>query len=272
MKNKLVSVNLTTFNRAHLLPRCLKSIINQSYKNIEIIIVDDCSKDNSADVIKVFQKKYPHIKYFRHNQNKGNAYARNTAFEKSSGYYIAFIDDDDEWIDCDKIMKQVNIFKNDTSNKIGMVCSSVKIYNDKTNFKNKLIRKPKDIFKNILSGNGLIYSPTVMIKREIMKRGGGFDTKLPRGIDSDFFRMCIVKFNYSVYFMKEITTAVHEYGPRITDKKKKESLKKILYANLYILKKYHKYILVYPSMLIKRLKHIVFALLKIMFFKDKNKQ
>lgn len=56
MKNKLVSVNLTTFNRAHLLPRCLKSIINQSYKNIEIIIVDDCSKDNTADVIKVFQK------------------------------------------------------------------------------------------------------------------------------------------------------------------------------------------------------------------------
>lgn len=181
------------------------------------------------------------------------------------------MDDDDEWIDCDKIMKQVNIFKNDTSNKIGIVCSSVKIYNDKTNFKNKLIRKPENIFKHILSNNGLIYSPTVMTKREIMKKIGGFDAKLPRGIDSDFYRMCIVKFKFNVCFMRDITAAIYEYGSmRISDRKNKDSLEKVIYANLYILKKYYKYFLMYPSALIKRLKNIIIAQLKIIFLKDKN--
>ena len=93
--NKLVSVNITTFNRAHLLPRCLDSILTQSYKNLEIIIVDDCSTDYTEEVVKKYQAKDSRIKYFKHEKNMGNAHARNTALKNCSGFYVAFMDDDD---------------------------------------------------------------------------------------------------------------------------------------------------------------------------------
>ena len=98
-KESLVSVNITTFNRSDNLIRCIDSVLKQDYQNIEIIIVDDCSTDNTYDVVKNYQRKDRRIKYFRHQKNKGNAHARNTAFEKCNGVYVAFLDDDDEWIE-----------------------------------------------------------------------------------------------------------------------------------------------------------------------------
>src|SRR6056297_2055943 len=108
----LVSVNLTTYNRAHLLHRAIKSVLNQAYKNLEIIIVDDGSDDNTYEVLENLGKNDNRINYIKHAKNRGNAAARNTALKNSSGEYIAFMDDDDEWIDPHKIEKQISIFLN----------------------------------------------------------------------------------------------------------------------------------------------------------------
>ena len=83
--DKLVSVNITTYNREKLLPRCLESVLSQSYEKIEIIIVDDCSSDNTSRVIEEYQKKDCRIKYIRHETNKKLATARNTAWQNSKG-------------------------------------------------------------------------------------------------------------------------------------------------------------------------------------------
>ena len=69
MKNYLVSCILTTFNRCHLLKRSLDSIINQTYRNLEILVIDDCSSDNTKKIIKSYNDK--RIKYIRHLSNKG---------------------------------------------------------------------------------------------------------------------------------------------------------------------------------------------------------
>lgn len=98
MKNNLVSVCITTYNRKEIFPLTLNSVIKQNYKDIEIIVVDDCSNDGTQDLIENEILKLDHrIKYIRHNKNKGLAAARNTAIFSADGKYFTFCDDDDLW-------------------------------------------------------------------------------------------------------------------------------------------------------------------------------
>ena len=262
----LVSVNVTTYNRAHLLPRCLDGILSQSYDNLEVVIVDDFSQDNTAEVIHEYQKNDDRIIYFKHDANMGNAYARNTALENCTGCYVAFMDDDDEWIDKDKITKQVKIFENSRDKKLGIICSSVRIFCDQNNFTDKITRKPKNLISHILSTNGIIYSPTVMTRRDIMIEVGCFDTNLSRGIDSDFYRNCIVRYGYDVFFMTDVTTGIHEYGTsRMTLGKSVETIKYHIDAQLYKYKKYPGQMKEYPrasSVVNKTISHHYLQLLR----------
>jgi glycosyltransferase involved in cell wall biosynthesis len=257
---KQVSINITTYNRAKLLPRCLKSVLNQSYKNLEIIIIDDCSTDNTDEVVKWYQKKNKYIKYFKNSKNRGNAFSRNLALKKSSGYYVAFMDDDDEWIDKEKIEKQVKIFKD--NDKLGIICSSVRLFSDKNSFIDKIILKPKNLNTVMLKGN-IIYSPTVMTKRKIMNELGGFDENLPRGVDSDFCRRCILNYNYKVFFMRDITTNIHQYGrDRMTNIDSLKNIHKSFIAHKIFLKKFWFKLLFNPRALISRIYQVLFLILK----------
>ncbi len=87
-----ISVIVTTYNRANLLHRCLDSIVNQTFKDYEIIVVNDCSSDQTEDII----KKYEGLRYFVHLENKGVCAAKNTGLNNIRGEWFAFVDDDDE--------------------------------------------------------------------------------------------------------------------------------------------------------------------------------
>jgi glycosyltransferase involved in cell wall biosynthesis len=95
---KKVSVIIPTFNRAEFLNRAVKSIIDQEYKNLEILIVDDRSNDDTEAVVKDLIGRYPHIKYCVNRRSKGPSGARNTGIIESSGEYLAFLDSDDVWL------------------------------------------------------------------------------------------------------------------------------------------------------------------------------
>ena len=229
--SELISINLTTYNRSELLSRAIKSVLIQSYKVWELIIVDDGSTDNTISILKNFTKQNRRIKVIRHASNQGNAAARNTALAESRGKYVAFLDDDDEWIDGDKLKKQLKILRASPDTKLGLVCTSVNIISEKGTLP-VIIKRPKNLKSFILSGNGRIYSPTVMTKREIMLQAGGFDTFIPRGIDSEFYRTCIVKFGYNVNFLPDITTNVYvNSSTRLTPFDSSTSLIKSLKAN-----------------------------------------
>ena len=92
----LVSVVIPTYNRADLIMRAINSVRSQSYSNIEIIAIDDCSPDNTAEVVQGI--KDDRLTYYRHNTNQGGSAARNTGIEKAKGEYIAFLDSDDVWL------------------------------------------------------------------------------------------------------------------------------------------------------------------------------
>ena len=242
MKECLISVNVTTYNRGHLLKRCLDSVINQTYTNLEIIIVDDCSTDNTCEIVKKYQAEDHRIKYYSHETNKGLAHARNTAVSASNGDFIALMDDDDEWLDCDKITKQMAIFNKYADNKnLGVVCSSVRLFSSINTYEDKVIviDNPTVLASKMLYGNGIIYSPTVLMKKSLFESVGGYDTRLTRGIDSDLFRMAILKYNYDIHIMRDVTTGVHEYGSdRITKTDNINSLLKDSNTHMICLNKF----------------------------------
>lgn len=86
----LVSVIIPVYNASKYLERTLQSIFSQTYKNLEIVIVDDRSKDNSAEIVAKYRSEHPEIVYHLQEQNMGAAVARNTALEMAKGRYVLF--------------------------------------------------------------------------------------------------------------------------------------------------------------------------------------
>ena len=92
-----VSVILTVYNRAHYLRRCIDSLLNQSFKDWELIIVDDGSNDNSIEILNEYELNYENIKVFQ-QENMKLPLSRNKGIELSEGEYITFLDSDDEYV------------------------------------------------------------------------------------------------------------------------------------------------------------------------------
>ena len=120
MTNPLVSVVIPAYNRAHTIRACIESIINQTYKNLEILVVDDCSTDNTVEVVRSFGDS--RIKIIELENNSGAQKARNEGIKAASGEWIAFQDSDDEWY-TEKIEKQVKILEENNWNKYLVVHS-----------------------------------------------------------------------------------------------------------------------------------------------------
>lgn len=105
----LISAIIPTYNRANLVARAIKSVIEQTYENLEIIVVDDASKDNTEEVIKAIVD--PRICYICHSENRGGAASRNTGIDAAKGKYVAFLDSDDVWFS-NKIQLQIASIQN----------------------------------------------------------------------------------------------------------------------------------------------------------------
>ena len=108
-KNPIISVIVTMHNQAHCLHKCIKSIQNQSIKNIEILIVDDCSTDNTTDIIQQFQQSDPRIILYAHDINEGTIKSRSDGIKKAKGEYILVIDGDDALIHKDILKNSLYI-------------------------------------------------------------------------------------------------------------------------------------------------------------------
>ena len=108
-RNPDISVIITVFNQAYNLNKCLRSVQNQSIKNIEIIIVDDCSLDNSLELIKEYQKEDERIVLISHSLNEGTIKSRADSVRKARGKYITIIDGDDAFIHKDILKNSLYI-------------------------------------------------------------------------------------------------------------------------------------------------------------------
>lgn len=121
MEEKLVSVIITTYKRSNEIERAIKSILNQSYRNIELIVVDDnANEKEEREKTKKILDKYEKIRYIQNEKNLGGALSRNVGIEEARGEFIAFLDDDDEY-DSEKIKKQYNCYLENKKNNVGLI-------------------------------------------------------------------------------------------------------------------------------------------------------
>ena len=178
-----VSVIIPTYNRAHLVGRAIHSVLNQTYQDFELIVVDDGSTDNTEEVVKSFNNE--RIKYIKHEKNKGGSAARNTGIKDSKGEYIAFLDSDDEWLE-EKLKKQVEVFQNKDS-RVGIVYVNFSIVNEKGESVGKKQGPKGLIFRELLNSNCVGTTSSVVVRRECFKKVGGFDETLPSCQDWDMW-------------------------------------------------------------------------------------
>ena len=155
MNAPLISVNIPAYNAEEFIERTIRSAINQTYQDIEVVILDDGSTDRTGDIIRQMQSKDNRIRYY-YQDNGGLAFTRNRLFDLSKGEYIAFLDHDDEWYS-DKLESQLALFKDnpDTALVYGDILN---VYEDARRdsfryFSNRHPQRGRIFYRFLIEGN-----------------------------------------------------------------------------------------------------------------------
>ena len=166
-----VSINILTKNRAELLKQALASIERQSLRDFEVVVIDDGSTDKTSDVVQRY--KDIRIQGYKHEQSQGIIKSRQEALLASTGEYIAVLDDDDEWIDQDKLKKQVEYL--DSHPEVVMCGGGIQVTSDESQVTCHKFRPSSDtqIRRTMLFRNNF-FTSTVMFRKEAAIKAGGF--------------------------------------------------------------------------------------------------
>ena len=200
----IVSIVMPTFNRANLIGLAIESVLKQTFNNWELLIIDNESTDNTKDVVEQFVIKDARVKYIyiKKSPNPGLSDYFNYGIGIAKGKYIARLDDDDEWCDVDKLIKQVKFLdENDNYILVGggaiMVDTSKKV-----NYKFFKRETDNEIRKSALYACPFWHS-TVLFRKDAVQRVGGYDNKIRFGEDWELWLRLgkIGKFyNFKEYF------------------------------------------------------------------------
>ncbi len=206
MYTPLVSVVISTYNNEKYIRRSIESILSQNYRNIEIIVIDDGSVDNTKKVVDPYIRS-KNIKYI-YQKNKGASVARNYAIKIASGEYISDLDADDYWIDRDKIKKQVGFLENNQEYVLvggGMIVIS----EQGEEIKRYIPVKTDDEIRNlILIKNPFVHS-SVMFRRQafFLSKNKYVTREISNGISSDEWSLWLELgmfgkfYNFQEYFV-----------------------------------------------------------------------
>lgn len=200
----LITVIIPTFKRANLVPRAIESVRQQTYRNVEILVVDDGSPDDTATIVQAIPDS--RIRYLRHETNKGLPAGRNTGINSAKGEFIAFIDDDDEWRR-DKLEKQLAAIMHYDA----VVCAAV------VDGYQLRIHKGPDISLDDLKKGG--FAPSGLFIRTEALRNVMFDETLKQGEDWDAFIRIVQR--YTMGWVAEPLLLYNQGGhDRMTNEKK----------------------------------------------------
>jgi len=177
-----ISIIIPTYNQAEYLQEAVDSVLNQTYKNIEIIIIDDGSTDNTLKVVNSFNDNKI---IFIQQRNKGASSARNTGIKEANGEYIAFLDSDDLWLK-DKLRKQIDFMReNQKVGLLGTGCFQV-IDTNKMIYKKIFPHKNEILQKDLIKYNPFIQS-SVMVRKNVFNDIGLYDEKFKESEDYDLW-------------------------------------------------------------------------------------
>lgn len=204
-KKPLVSAITPTYKRPKKLNRAVKSALNQTYKNLEIIVIND---DPATDVNDILNFKDERIVTINNEKNKGAPAARNIGIKKSKGKYIGFLDDDDLWLP-KKTEKQIEKFE-ELDDSYGLVYTWAKVISPES-IKDKKPQKEGDVYLDLLKSN---FSPggcSYLIKRKVFGEVGLFDEQLKSAQEWELGIRIAKKYKFS--FVPEILSVYYQNHP-----------------------------------------------------------
>ena len=212
MQPSRISVIIPTYNRASLIKRALQSVLDQEYPDLEVIVVDDSSSDNTEEVVKSLHDE--RIKFIRHTRNKGANAARNTGIRAASGEFIAFQDSDDEWMP-GKLAKQMAAFEQAPAD-IGVVYTAFwRIEGEKKAYTpaGDVLTTNGFLLEELLRRN-FITTQSILIKKECLDKVGLFDETMPRLQDWEL--LLRLSEHYPFLFIDEPLVKVYHTSDSIT--------------------------------------------------------
>lgn len=186
--NPLVTVICLCYNHTDFVLESLRSVLNQQYKNIELLIVDDCSTDNSKSVIEKWLLDYPQIPFIANETNLGNTKSFNNALKIAKGEYIIDLAADDVLLsNC--ILQQIHCFINSPYKNLGIVYGNLELITEEGVFDSYYFpvdpsgkvttkRITGDIYESVLSGGDSICSVSSMVKKSLFNALNGYDESL----------------------------------------------------------------------------------------------
>lgn len=209
MNSPKVSVIIPNYNYAKYIAKAIESVLSQTYQNLEIIVVDDGSKDDSLKVLETFGDKIRVVC----QKKQGVSSARNHGVAVSSGEYVAFLDADDLWHQ-EKLQKQLDVFAED--NQIGLVHCQLREFNTETG---DTIHLHLEGEKGWVADEILLFEKPVIIGpgssilmiREAFDAVGGFDTTLKKASEDWDFCYRVAR-KYKVGFLREILVEYRNHG------------------------------------------------------------
>lgn len=221
--NPLISIIIPTYNKSQYLKEAIESVLNQTYKEIEVIVVDDGSTDNTGEVVKSFDD--PRVIYF-FQKNKGPAAARNSGLRRAKGKYIAFLDSDDLWLK-EKLKKQIDFMEKNSE--IGLLGTGCYEITDKGKIIGKKIFPIKNeiLQKDLIKYNPFIQS-SVMVKREVFDKVGLYDENFRESEDYELWLR--IAENYKIRNLAEPLVMKRYYREGLSPAKDKEQLYFVLEA------------------------------------------
>lgn len=225
-KQPLVSVIIPCYNGEKFISKAIESVLNQTYQNWELIVVDDGSTDGSKKIINQFCNTDKRAHYIQHKKNKGIPSARNTGIKTSIGEYIAFLDQDDLWMK-EKLELFIEEFSRYDS-KVGIIFSDFQIvfadnivsknYKKVNYYKIQRLNK-RNFIKKLFMRNFIKSASQVILRKECFSKLGLLDKNLYGGDDGDFWLRAAGKFDFQylpkilvkIYLHKDNTTRKGSY-------------------------------------------------------------
>ena len=194
-----VSVVIPTHNRADLLGRAVRSALAQTHGDLEVLITDDASSDGTGEMVARIGDA--RVKYFRHDTARGVSAARNTAMTNATGEFIAFLDDDDEWLP-EKLRIQLDRFAQ-LSSSVGLICSGhLEVDSVANQVVSEVIPAERGwVFERLLRRGSFNHTSTILVRSECFAEVGLFDITFVYAEDLDMWLRIAQKYEFDFVTM-----------------------------------------------------------------------
>jgi glycosyltransferase involved in cell wall biosynthesis len=238
----MLSVVMAVFNDQHYLEESIQSILDQTFKDFDFIIIDDYSTDNSLSIIKYFAQKDSRISIIENKRNLGLAASLNKGIKRSTGKYIARMDADDISLST-RLQKQLNFMENNPN--VDIVGTGITYIDEQGGFLKEIYMSQyhKNIEREICKKSPFAH-PTVMIKRSFFDVVGFYDESLRKKQDYDLWvrglkyceysniQECLLEYRY--FPVKSIKTDFYGYLVRLKNFKTLKDVRCLYYAHLVL--------------------------------------